>query len=104
MQIEKLPVGQIISLEQYSQAVLNSLKTALPDLNILTESDISIGGQPGHAVVYNLVSEGSTYRVLKAWVIQGAKKHTAFTYNAPNDRYEAFAGDASTIIGSLKVN
>jgi hypothetical protein len=103
VQIEKLPVGQMITLEQYSQAVLNSLKTALPDLNILTESDISIGGQPGHAIGYNLVSEGSTYRVLKAWVIQGEKAY-AFTYNAPNDRYEAFAGDASTIIGSLKAN
>jgi hypothetical protein len=101
LQVENLPVGQKITLEQYSQAVLSSLNNSMPGLKIITENDIFIDDLPGHAVVYDLVSEGTTYRVLKAWTIRGEKAF-AFTYNAPLDRYDAIAGYASKIIGSLK--
>lgn len=100
VQIEKLPSGQKITLEQYGQAVQRNLKAAMPDLKILTESDISIGGQPGHAIVYNLASQDVTFRVLKAWTLRGEKAY-AFTYNAPDDRYDESAGDISKMIGSL---
>ena len=100
VQIEKLPSGQKITLEQYGQAGQRNLKAAVPDLKILTESDISIGGQPGHAIVYNLASQDVTFRVLKAWTLRGEKAY-AFTYNAPDDRYDESAGDISKMIGSL---
>lgn len=100
VQIEKLPVGQKINLEQYSQAVMSNLKAAAGDLDIVTDSDISIGGQPGHAIAYNLDSQGVVFRVLKAWTLKGEMAYI-FTYNAPSDRYEEFSGDASKIIGSL---
>jgi tetratricopeptide (TPR) repeat protein len=100
VQIEKLPSGQKITLEQYGQAVQRNLKAAMPDLKVLTESDISIGGQPGHAIVYELASQDATFRVLKAWTLRGENAY-AFTYNAPNDRYNKFAGDISKMIGSL---
>ena len=100
VQIEKLPSGQKITLEQYGQAGQRNLKVAAPDLKILTESDISIGGQPGHAIVYNLASQDVTFRVLKAWTLRGEKAYV-FTYNAPDDRYDEFAGDISKMIGSL---
>jgi len=100
VQIEKLPSGQKITLEQYGQAVQRNLKVAAPDLKILTESDISIGGQPGHAIVYNLASQDVTFRVLKAWTLREENAY-AFTYNAPDDRYDEFAGDISKMIGSL---
>ena len=100
VQIEKLPVGQKINLEQYSQAVMSNLKAAAGDLDIVTDSDISVGGQPGHAIAYNLDSQGVVFRVLKAWTLKGEMAYV-FTYNAPSDRYEEFAGDASKIIGSL---
>jgi hypothetical protein len=61
-----------------------------------------LGGQPGHAVVYNLMSDGAEYKVLIAWAVHGDKAYI-FTYNAPVNRYEEFAKDASTIIGSLSV-
>jgi hypothetical protein len=100
VQIETLPIGQKITLEQYSQAVTGNLKAAASNLEILTDSDISIGGQPGHAIAYNLNSQGIVFRVLKAWTLKDETAYV-FTYNAPNDRYEEFAGDASKIIGSL---
>jgi tetratricopeptide (TPR) repeat protein len=100
VQIEKLPSGQKITLDQYGQAVQKNLKAAMSDLKILTEGDISIGGQPGHAIVYNLASQDVTFRVLKAWTLRGEKAYV-FTYNAPDDRYDEFAGDISKIIGSL---
>lgn len=100
VQIETLPSGQNITLEQYSQAVKGNLKAAIPDLKILTESSISVSGQPGHAIVYPLVSDDATFRVLKAWTLRGENAYV-FTYNAPNDRYDEFAGDISNMIKSL---
>lgn len=102
VQIEPLPSGQNITLEQYSQAVKGNLKAAIPDLKILTESSISVSGHPGHAIVYPLVSDDATFRVLKAWTLRGENAYV-FTYNAPYDRYDEFAGDVSKIINSLNV-
>jgi hypothetical protein len=102
LQVEALPDGMNLTLAQYGKAALSNLLEALPDLQILAESDIPMGGQPGHAVVYNLMSDGAEYKVLRAWTVQGDAAYT-FTYNAPVDRYEEFAKDASKIIGSLAV-
>ena len=79
------------------------MQAAMPDLQVLAESDIPMGGQTGHAIVYELVSEGENYRVLKAWSVAGDAAYI-FTYNAPVDRYEEFARDASQIIGSLNAS
>jgi hypothetical protein len=103
LQIEEMPAGQEITLEQYGQAALSNLLAAKPNLQVLTESDIPVGGQPGHAIVYELDSEGESYRVLKAWSVQGDAAYI-FTYNAPVDRYAEFAADASQIIGSLNAS
>jgi serine/threonine-protein kinase len=102
LQVEALPEGMNLTLAQYGKAALGNLKEALPDLQILAESDIPMGGQSGHAVVYNLMSDGTEYKVLRAWTVQGDAAYI-FTYNAPVDRYEEFAKDASTIIGSLSL-
>jgi serine/threonine-protein kinase len=102
LQVEKLPEGMNLTLAQYGKAALSNLKKAVPDLQILAESDIPIGEQPGHAVVYNLMSEGAKYRVLRAWTVQGDAAYV-FTYNAPDDLYDEFAEDASKIIGSLEL-
>ncbi len=102
LQVEALPEGMNLTLAQYGKAALGNLKEALPDLQILAESDIPMGGQPGHAVVYNLTSDGAEYKVLRAWTVQGDAAYI-FTYNAPVGRYEEFAKDASKIIGSLAV-
>ncbi|MEI6102379.1 MAG: hypothetical protein WCP70_00360 [Methanothrix sp.] len=102
LQVEALPEGMNLTLTQYGIAALSSLLEALPDLQILAESDIPMGGQPGHAVVYNLMSDGAEYKVLRAWTVQGDAAYV-FTYNSPVDRYDEFAKDASKIIGSLAV-
>lgn len=102
MQVEALPAGMNLTLEQYGQAALSSLKEALPDLQILEESDIAIGEKVGHAIVYDLNSDGMDFKVLKAWMVEGDEAYI-MTYNAPADQYDEFAKDASTIIGSLVV-
>jgi len=102
LQIEALPEGMNLTLAQYSKAALSNLLEALPELQILAESDIPMGEQPGHAVVYNLMSDGAEYKVLRAWTVQGDAAYI-FTYNAPVDRYDEFAKDASTIIRSLSL-
>ena len=102
MQVEALPAGMNLTLEQYGQAALSSLKEAMPDLQILEESDIAIGEKVGHAIVYDLNSDGMDFKVLKAWMVDGDAAYI-MTYNAPADQYDEFAKDASTIIGSLVV-
>jgi hypothetical protein len=101
VQVEDMASDQKVTLEQYNQAVLSNLKSVVPNFLVLAESDISIGGQPGHAIAYNLNSEGIVFRVFQAWTIYGERAYI-ITYNAPLDSYEAFSGDASKIIGSLK--
>lgn len=101
LQIEKLPEKQMVTLQQYTQSVLNSLKKAQPNLAIQNETEISIGDSPGHAIAYSLSSSGAEYDVVKAWTVKGDKAFI-FTYNAPSHRYDEFAGDAEKIIGSLK--
>jgi hypothetical protein len=54
------------------------------------------------ALPFFLMSDGAEYKVLRAWTVQGDAAYV-FTYNAPVDRYEEFAKDASTIIGSLSL-
>ena len=102
MQVEALPAGMNLTLEQYGQAAMSSLKESLPDLQILEESDIAIGQKVGHAIVYDLNSDGIDFKVLKAWMVEGDEAYI-MTYNAPADQYDEFAKDASTIIGSLVV-
>lgn len=101
VQNEELPSGQEITLDQYSQAALDSLKEAVPDIEILVESDIDINGVPGHAVVYKLDSQGMTYRVLSAWTVVGENAYL-FTFNAPDELYDQFAADAADMIDSFK--
>lgn len=100
VQNEELPVGEEVTVEQYSQAALRILNESLPDLEVLKESDITIGEFPGHAIVYNLESEDMTIRVLKAWTVVGEDAYV-FTYNAPDELYDQFAGDAADIIDSF---
>jgi len=101
LQIEKLPAKQMVTLQQYTQLALNSLKKAQPNLAIRNETEISIGDAPGYAFSYSLSSDGVEYDVSKAWTVKGDKAFI-FTYNAPSGRYDEFAGDAEKIIGSLK--
>jgi len=101
LQNEELPAGQEVTLEQYSQAALRNLRVAMPDLEILTENNITIGELPGYAIVYNLESEDMRFRVLKAWMVIGEDAYV-FTYNAPDELYDQFAADAADIIDSFK--
>ena len=101
MQIEKLPAEQKVTLEQYTQSALKNFKTSQPNLAIQNETEISIGDTPGHAIAYNLSSSGVEYDVSIAWTVKGDKAFI-FTYKAPSDRYDEFAGDVDKIIGSLK--
>lgn len=100
LQNDKLPAGQDVTLDQYSQATLRSLKDAMPDLEIQAEREITIGGMAGRAIVYELESEGATFRVWKAWTVVGADAYV-FTYNAPVELYDQFAADAAEMIDSF---
>ncbi len=102
LQNEELPAGQDVTLEEYSQAALGSLNE-MPDLQILTESDITINEVPAHAIVYSLESEGVTFRVLKAWTLIDEYAYI-FTYNAPDEVYDQFAEDVADIIDSFSAD
>ncbi len=103
VQIEALPSGQEVTLDQYGQAVQTALKSNRPDLEIETEADIDIGGQPGRAIVYALEGGEEPFRVLKAWTLRG-EYAVIFTYSAPDSSYDQFAGEISQIIGSFNAS
>lgn len=103
VQIEALPSGQEVTLDQYGQAVQTALKSNRPDLEIETEVDIDVGGQPGRAIAYGLEGEEEPFRVLKAWTLSG-EYAVIFTYSAPDSSYDQFAGEISQIIGSFNAS
>ena len=103
VQIEALPSGQEVTLDQYGQAVQTALKSNRPDLEIETEADIDIGGQPGRAIIYVLEGGEEAFRVLKAWTLS-EEYAVIFTYSAPDSSYDQFAGEISQIIGSFNAS
>ena len=100
VQNEELPAGEVVTIEQYSQAALRILNESLPDLEVLKESNITIGELPGYAIVYKLERENMTVRVLNAWTVVGEDAYV-FTYNAPDELYDQFAADAADMIDSF---
>lgn len=101
VQIEALPSDQEVTLDQYGQAVQTALKSNRPDLEIETEGDIDLGGQPGRAIVYSLKGGDEPFRVLKAWTLN-EEYAVIITYSAPDSSYDQFAGDISKMIGSFE--
>jgi hypothetical protein len=101
VQVDDLQAGQKVSLDQYTQALMEALNEEASQIKILTESGITLGNLPGHAIVYNLESDGVSFRVLKAWAVAGDRAYI-FTYNAPDDRYEEFSADISSMLKSFQ--
>jgi hypothetical protein len=101
VQVDDLQAGQKVSLDQYTQASMEALNEEASQIKILTESGITLGNLPGHAIVYNLESDGVSFRVLKAWAVAGDRAYI-FTYNAPDDRYEEFSADISSMLKSFQ--
>jgi hypothetical protein len=101
VQVESLPAEQKVSLDQYTQALMQVLKKDAPQIKILTDEGTTLGNLPGHAIVYNIESAGRSFRVLKAWAVANDRAYV-FTYNAPDDRYEEFSNDVSSMIKSFQ--
>jgi hypothetical protein len=102
VQVESLPAGQKVSLDQYTQALMQILKKDASQIKILTDDGITLGNLSSHAIVYNIESDRRSFRVIKTWTLANDRAFI-FTYNAPDDRYEEFSADVSSMLKSFYV-
>jgi len=102
VQIEPLPAGQRITLEQYTQAVLSNLKSSYPDFRSLAEGDMVLSDQPAHVLAYSASIDQTPYQVLVAYAIADDKAYIV-TYYALAERYAQYEDAAKEMINSFRL-
>jgi hypothetical protein len=97
VQYEELP--QVLTVDQYTQASLDSVRIAHPDFRILSDQKITISSLPGRRLEYT-INQGS-YQVLQEFVIKDQSAYL-LTFNALANQYPKLEGDATKIISSFE--
>ena len=100
VQIQSLPADQKITLDQYTQSVIRSLKSSYPDFALLAQANMVLANQPGNVMVYTVTSEKTLYQIMLAETIKENKAYI-ITYYALADRYSEFENDANRMINSF---
>jgi len=101
LQIEELPANQDITLDQYTNLVLQNLKSSYSDFKSLAEGDMLMSDQPAHVLAYSATVDQMPYQVLLAYTLKDKKAYVA-TYYALADSYVQYENDAKEIINSFK--
>ena len=80
MQIEDLPASQKIALNEYTSAVVSSLKSSYKDFNLLTTKDLTLGNIPGKELLYTIDNSGTPYEILLQYAIKDNKAYVLTFY------------------------
>jgi len=112
-----------VPLSAYTNAVTDQIKAigTVKDVasNIIDSEPMTIGGKPGHKLVYTLTqygappelierglaprvdTEGQTVKMMLAWTIRENRVYL-FTYVAQKDGYDLFLKDVDSMIESFR--
>jgi serine/threonine-protein kinase len=102
-QVENLPASQKIALNEYTGAVISSLKSTYKDFKLLTTKDITLGALPGKELLYTIDNEGTPYEILLQYTIKDNKAYV-LTYYAQEDSYAQIEEGAREILSSFGFN
>ncbi|NYT02599.1 MAG: DUF1795 domain-containing protein [Methanosarcinales archaeon] len=97
VQVEEL--SEALTLDQYVQAALSSLRSDHPDLQVLSDQQIAISGIAAREMVYT-VDQGA-FKVLQVMVVKENRAYL-ITFNALAERYPDLEAHGRTIVGSFE--
>jgi serine/threonine-protein kinase len=103
VQIQTLPSSQEITLDEYTSAVTDNLKSSYKDFKHLTKKDLTLGDLPGKELLYTIDNDGTPYQILLQYTIKDNKAYV-LTYYAKEDSYAQFEEGAREILSSFGFN
>jgi hypothetical protein len=102
-QIENLPASQKIALNEYTSAVISSVKSSYKDFKLLATKDLTLGDLPGKELLYTIDNKGAPYEILLQYAIKDNKAYV-LTYYAQEDSYAQIEDGARVIMSSFGFN
>lgn len=92
--------GRKLDFAAYTELSLSQLKQVITDLEIISEEDITIAGQPAKSIEYTGQQGGQTFKWFQVWFV---KDQTAYlmTYTALTDAYETHIQAVRSLVESF---
>jgi serine/threonine protein kinase len=99
--IEDLP--KPMSLDEYNQSSINSIKTNFNDVKILEENAKSFANNRGHTVIFDAQDGQKTTKIMQTWTLMNNKAYV-LTYTAEKSEYSEYINTAEAMMNSLEIN
>ncbi len=99
--IEDLP--KPMSLDEYNQSSINSIKTNFNNVKILEENSKTFANNRGHTVIFDAQDGTKATKIMQAWTLMNNKAYV-LTYTAEKSEYSEHINTAESMINSLEIN
>ena len=99
--IEDLP--KPMSLKEYNQLSINSIKTNFNNVKIIEEHEKSFAKKLGHTVIFDAQDGGKNIKTMQTWTLMNNKAY-ALTYTAEKSEYSEYINTAEAMMNSLEIN
>ena len=99
--IEDLP--KPMSLDEYNQSSINSIKNNFNDVKILEENAKSFAKKPGHTVIFDAQDGQKATKIMQTWTLMNNKAYV-LTYTAEKSEYSEYINTAEAMMNSLEIN
>ncbi|PSB26061.1 hypothetical protein C7B69_12090 [filamentous cyanobacterium Phorm 46] len=99
--IEDLP--KPMSLDEYNQSSINSIKTNFNDVKILEENSKTFANNRGHTVIFDTQDGQKATQIMQTWTLMNNKAYV-LTYTAEKSEYSEYIKTAEAMMNSLEIN
>ena len=99
--IEDLP--KPMSLDEYNQSSINSIKNNFNDVKILEENAKSFANNRGHTVIFDAQDGQKATKIMQTWTLMNNKAYV-LTYTAEKSEYSEYINTAEAMMNSLEIN
>ncbi|MHB8842372.1 MAG: stalk domain-containing protein [Candidatus Aquicultor sp.] len=94
--------GMPMTLDEYTDANIDLLRTIYPGITFIQSTDVTIGGNPWYLVVYTAKFEGTAVKSMEAWTVVNNKAYR-LTYDAEAATYDNYVDTAAEMFDSFKI-
>ncbi len=99
--IENLP--KPMSLDEYNQSSINSIKTNFNDVKIIEENSKTFANNRGHTVIFDAQDGQKATQIMQTWTLMNNKAYV-LTYTAEKSEYSEYIKTAEAMMNSLEIN
>ena len=92
-----------MSLDEYNQSSINSIKNNFNDVKILEENAKSFANNRGHTVIFDAQDGQKATKIMQTWTLMNNKAYV-LTYTAEKSEYSEYINTAETMMNSLEIN